>query len=309
VKTRRRKRSDYPDENTATQSRNVFVFFDSKNVKAYSSISELSEENCIMLKSVLSMAVFTLFVAISLSEAYYAELCPEAHRKMPISHAQRLVEDLTAPIDKRIRAMLCLSYYGAEGTRILATVLERELDNRDSITNALEGLASIEDRGVIEPILQFLENESKGTQQSRADLDSTGSMKLKPHLKERAVRILVYLAFASLEEPKSHGAMVGDSLMRMGNRLIPVTYLADGGISFVICGGEVQHYNSKGVSLRQNDVNKITKFLEKIIESEREYTTKEEKRIVQTASKGLRWIQKRIALLQEYGPKPKEPKQ
>ena len=107
------------------------------------------------------MTVCTLFVWIFLSEAYYAGHCLEDHTKVSISHAQSLVENLTAPRHERITAMQCLSHYGTDGTLILSKVLERELDNPDSINSALAGLASIEDRGVIEPILRFLGNNAE----------------------------------------------------------------------------------------------------------------------------------------------------
>ena len=253
-----------------------------------------------MLRLFLWVTLFTLLAFPSLSNAYCSISCWEDHSKLSMkTHAQKFVEDLSAPRNQRVKAMECLSFYGKEGVPILSRVLERELNNFDSIGYALGALGRIQDRSVIEPMLRLLGNEGKGSRQSRADWNSTSSRKLKPYFKEKSVEILAELAFTSLEEPNLY-------------RKPKITKTAEGWtissnyvhepISFRVCGG----YHSKGESLRRNDINRITEVLKKIAESEPEDTTEEEKQVFQAASKGLERIERRIDLLEKYGPNSKK---
>ena len=66
------------------------------------------------------------------------------------THAQKFVEDLSAPRNQRVKAMKCLGFYGKEGVPILSRVLERELSNFDSMTYALMAIGRIQDRSVME---------------------------------------------------------------------------------------------------------------------------------------------------------------
>ena len=246
-----------------------------------------------MLRLFLWVTLSILFVFPSLSNAYCWGGCGQDHSKLPMkTHAQQFVEDLSAPRDQRIYAMQCLSFYGKEGVPILSKVLERESNNFDSVGYAIGALARIQDRGVMEPMLRLLDNESKDGQQSRADW-------IKPHLKERAVEILAELAFTSLEEPNPY-------------RPAKVTKTAEGWtissnyvyelITIRVCGG----YYSKGELLRRDEIDRITEVLRKVAKSKPQDKTEREKRLIEAASIELERIERRVALLEKYGPKPEK---
>ena len=247
--------------------------------------------------------LFILLAFPSLSKAFYMRSCWEDHSKLSMkTHAQKFVEDLSAPRNQRVKAMECLSFYGKEGVPILSRVLERELNNFDSMVYALEALGRIQDRSVMEPMLRLLGSEGKGSQQSRVDWNSTPSRrKLKPSfresaVKESAVEILAQLAFTSLEEPNLY-------------RTTKVTKTGEGWVTSSTVEIPIQlcrQYHSKGESLRKNDINRITEVLKKIAESKAEDTTEGEKRFFQAASEGLERIERRMTLLEKYGPKPKK---
>ena len=245
----------------------------------------------------LFSTLFILLAFPSISKAYCSRSCWEDHSKVSMkTHAQKFVEDLSAPRNQRGKAMECLSFYGKEGVPILSRVLERELNNFGSMVYALRALGRIQDRSVVEPMLRLLGNESKGNQQSRADWNSTSSRKVRTSLKESAVGILAELAFTSLEEPNPRPTKV---------KVVKTAGFWTIG-PFVVHGTPIQicrSYHSKGESLRRNDINRITGFLKQIAESELEDTTEGEKRGIQAASEGSERIEKRMALLEKYGPK------
>ena len=60
-----------------------------------------------------------------------------------------------------------------------------------------------------------------------------------------------------------------------------------------------RQYDSKGESLRRADINRITKVLRQIADSEPENTTEGAKRVIQAASKELERIERRMALLEK----------
>ena len=62
----------------------------------------------------------------------------------------------------------------------------------------------------------------------------------------------------------------------------------------------------KGELLRRDEIDKITEVLRKIVESEPQDTTEAEKRFFQAGSKGFERIEKRMVLLEKYGPKPEK---
>ena len=251
-----------------------------------------------MLRLFLWVTLSALFAFPSILEAFYIRRCWEDHSKLPMkTHAQKFVEDLSAPRDQRIKAMECLGFYGNEGVPILSKVLERGSNNFDSIS-AVEALGRIQDRGVMEPLLRLLGNESKGGQQSRADWNSTSSIKFKPRLKIRAVEILGQLAMTSLEEPNPQPAIV----TKTAERWIIKSNFVDDPISFRVCGG----YHSKGELLRRDEIDRIAEVLRKIAESEPEDTTERAKRVIQAASIELERIDRRMRLLEKYGPRPKK---
>ena len=246
-----------------------------------------------MLRLFLWVTLSTLFAFPSLANAFCWGGCGQDHSKLPIkTHAQQFVEDLSAPRDQRIYAIQCLSFYGKAGVPILSKVLERELNNFDSVGYAVGALERIQDRGVMEPMLRLLGNEGKDGQQSRADW-------IKPYLKERAVEILGELAFTSLEKPNPYRpAMV----TKTANEWIIKSNYVHEPISIRVCGG----YYSKGELLRRDEIDRITEVLRKIVESETEDTTEREKRVIEAASIELERIERRMVLLEKYGPKPKE---
>jgi hypothetical protein len=286
-----------------------------------------------MLRLFLCITLFTLFTFPSLSKAYYSRRCREDHSKVSMkTHAQKFVEDLSAPRAQRVKALICLSFYGKAGVPILSKVLERELNNPDSTLYALKALGYIQDRSVIAPILRFVENvrllENKSQSREHSGSSSPSrfdSIKPKRYYKSRehlATETLVKLAFTALEEPNPVVTVAEikpeaifptkffSTKFQGGIVVIPPRRLSSGE-SIVI--GE-SHFNSKGVKPTRSDVNKIVKFLQKIKENEKAYTTEEGKLVVQAASRGLERIEKRMALLKKYGPKsnkkPKsEPKQ
>ena len=232
---------------------------------------------CALITSVLLI----LLAFPSFSHAPYVAGCGQDHSKLSMkTHAQQFVEDLSAPRDQRIKAMECLIFYGKRGVSILSRVLERESDNSDSMGYALYALGQIQDRSVMEPMLRLLGYESKGSQQSRTDWNSTASRKIKPSIKAHAVEILTELAFTSLEEPNV------PSKRRWAGELNTLE----------------RRYRFEGGRLGRYEVNRITAVLKKIAESEIEDATEAEKRVVQAAAKGLARIEKRIALLRKYGP-------
>ena len=222
-----------------------------------------------------------------LSNAHYQPGCGEAHSKLSIkTHAQQFVEDVSAPRSQRIKAMECLIFYGRRGVRILSRVLEPESDSHDLMGYALMALGRIQDRSVMEPMLRLLGYNSKGSQQSRADWNSTSSGKIKPSIKERAVGILADLAFSSLGEP---------------NRPLAIRRTKTGGFWIETSVQGSKRYYYKGERLRRHEINRITEVLKKIAESEPEDTTEAEKQVVQAAAEELARIEKRMALLKKYG--------
>lgn len=230
-----------------------------------------------MFKSVLSMIVFTLLIFISLSDAFYIENCQEDHTKVSISHALRFVEDLTAPRDKRITAMLCLSHYGTEGALILLTVLERESDNHDVSTYALDSLGYIQERSLIAILLPLIEEKSANRDGARSD---AVFVKLKAQHKSIVIDILVKLALSAFDEPNS-----------LGRRTI------------IVCGYGSNNFNSRGIRPKRSDAIKVLTLLRTITASQRPSMTKGEAWIVESASRGLKRIEERIALLRKYGPR------
>ena len=248
-----------------------------------------------MLRLFLWVTLSALFAFPSILEAFYIRRCWEDHSKLPMkTHAQKFVEDVSAPRDQQIKAMECLGFYGNEGVPILSKVLKRGSNNFDSIS-AVEALGRIQDRGVMEPLLRLLGNENKGGQQSGADWNSTSSIKFKPRLKIRAVEILGQLAMTSLEEPNPQPAIV----TKTANGWTITSNFVDDPISFRVCGG----YHSKGELLRRDEIDRITEVFRKIAESEPDSTTKRAKRLIEAASKELERIERRMALLEKYGPK------
>ena len=118
----------------------------------------------------LFSTLFILLAFPSLSNAYCSVGCQvvKDHSKVSMkTHAQKFVEDLSAPRDQRVKAMGCLGFYGKEGVPILSKVLERESNNYDSMVYTLEALGRIQDRSVMAPMLRLLGDESKGSEQSR----------------------------------------------------------------------------------------------------------------------------------------------
>ena len=97
----------------------------------------------------LFSTLFILLAFPSLSNAHYSRAlgCGEDHSKLPIeTHAQQIVEDLSAPRQQRIEAMECLIFYGWRGVRVLSRVLERELDipNSKAMLSSHSGKSKIE---------------------------------------------------------------------------------------------------------------------------------------------------------------------
>lgn len=236
----------------------------------------------------------------SLSNAFCWGGCGEDHSELPIkTHAQQFVEDLSAPREQRVSAMMCLGFYGKEGVPILSRVLERESDNFDSIAYAVMALRRIQDRGVMEPMLQILGYDSKGSEQSKADWNFTFSRKITRRYGESAVEILAELAFTSLEEPNPYRPA---KVKRAGDRWIISSNYVHEPITIRVCGG----YYSKGELLRKDEINTITDVLRKIVLSETEDTTERAKRVIRAAYKGLDRVERRMALLKKYGPKPEK---
>ena len=178
-----------------------------------------------------------------------------------------------------------LIFYGRRGVRVLSKVLERESDNFDSMVSALLALSRIQDRSVMEPMLKLLGDESRGSEQSSADWNSTSSRKIKPAIKEHAVEILTELAFTSLEEPNDPPKRGWAGKLNTLER----------------------RYRFEGELLGRYEINRITAVLKKIAESEIEDATEAEKRFFRAAAEGLARIEERIALLKKYGPRPYRP--
>ena len=251
----------------------------------------------VILCASITFVLFILLAFPCLSNAHYLPGCGENHSKLSMkTHAQQLVEDLTAPRRQRIKAIGCLIFYGRRGVRVLSRVLERELNNPDSMSYALQSLGKIQDRSVMGPMLRLLGDESRGSEQSGADWNSTSSRKIKPYYKEEAVKILAELAFTSLEEPNDPPLIIETD--EMGELIVGWTgkwvSLYDG-------------YYFEGERLGRYEVHWIAAVLKKIVESEIEDTTEGEKRFFQAASKGLARIEERMALLKKYGPSPYRP--
>ena len=243
---------------------------------------------CAFITSVL----FILLAFPSLSHAHYLPGCGEAHSKLSMkTHAQQFVEDLSAPRNQRIKAMGCLIFYGRRGVRVLSRVLERELNNLDSMSYALRALGKIQDRSVMGPMLRLLRYESRSSEQSGADWNSTSSRKIRPYYKEKAVEILAELAFSSLEEPNYPPPTI-TMTDEMGEIIVGWT-----GKSVSLYDG----YYFEGERLGRYEIHWIAAVLKKIVESEPEDTTEGEKRFFQAAAEGLARIEKRMALLKKYG--------
>ena len=230
-----------------------------------------------MFKAVLSMIVFTSMILISVSDAYYATQCKENHTKVSISHALPFVEDLTAPRNKRVTAMQCLSHYGTEGASILLAVLERESDNDDVINSALSSLDYIQERSVITTLLPLIEekSENRGGAQSDAVF-----VELKPWLKDQVIGRLVKLALSAFDEPNTPGPR-----------------------TIILCGSGSNIFHSRGIRPKRSDALKVLTLLRTITASQRPAMTEGEAMIVESASRGLKRIEERIALLRKYGPK------
>ena len=234
--------------------------------------------------------LFILLAFPSLSNAHYLPGCGKDHSKLSMkTHAQQFVEDLSAPRSQRIQAMECLIFYGKRGVPILFRVLERKSDNL--MVYALRALAQIQDRSVMEPMLRLLGYESRDSQQSGADWDSTSSRKIKLYFKERAVEILAELAFTSLEEPNDPPPTIVTD--EMGEIIIGWT-----GTSVSLS----RRYYYEGERLGRYEINRITAVLRNIAESEIEDTTEREKRVIRAAAEGLERIEERMTLLKKYGP-------
>lgn len=262
-----------------------------------------------MLRLFLTLSILLAFP--SLSNAHYLPGCGEDHSKLSMkTHAQQFAEDLSAPRNQRIKAMECLIFYGRRGVRILSRVLERELNNSSPMSYyVLRALAQIQDRSVMEPMLRLLDDESRDSQQSRADWNSNFSRKIRAALKEEAVEILAELAFSSLDEPnlpyyneetfKILAELASISLDEPN--LLPTTEEAITGWTgrFV---SDSKRYYYEGERLRRYDIIRITQVLKKIAESEPRDTTERTKRVIQAASEGLERIEKRKALLKKHGP-------
>ena len=245
---------------------------------------------------VCAFITFVLFILLafpSLSNAHYPEPlgCGQDHSKLPMkTHAQQIAEDLSAPRTQRIEAMECLVFYRSRGVRVLSRVLERELSKPNSMSGyALRALRRIQDRSVMAPMLRLLRYESRGSQQSGADWNSTSSRKIKPSIKVMAVWILADLAFHSLDEPN-----------------VPLIEIDEMGEFIVGWTGKWEtlnrRYHVEAERLRGFEIHWIAVVLKKIAESEPEDTTEAEKRVIQAASKGLARIEERMALLKKYGP-------
>ncbi len=244
---------------------------------------------CAFITSVL----FILLAFPSLSNAHYLPGCGEDHSKLSMkTHAQQFVEDLSAPRSQRIKAMGCLIFYGRRGVRVLSRVLERELNNPDSMSYALRALGKIQDRSVMGPMLRLLRYESRSSEQSGVDWNSTSSRKIRPYYKEKAVEILAELAFSSLEEPNYPPPTI-TMTDEMGEIIVGWT-----GKSVSLYDG----YYFEGELLGRYEIHWIAAVLKKIAESEPGGTTEKEKRFFQAAAEELARIEKRIALLRKYGP-------
>lgn len=229
-----------------------------------------------MFKSVLSMIAFTLLIFISLSDAFYMENCQEDHTKVSISHALPFVEDLTAPRDQRITAMLCLNHYGTEGALILFTVLKRESDNFDVTNYALSSLGYIQERSVITTLLPLIEEKSANRDEARSD---AVFVKLKAQHKNLVIDILVKLALNAFDEPNSPEPR-----------------------GIIVCGAGSNTFHSTGIRPKRSDALKVMTLLRTITASQRPSMTKGEAMIVESAASGLKRIEERIALLRKYGP-------
>ena len=248
----------------------------------------------------LFSTLFILLAFPSLSNADYPPVlsCGDFHSKLSMkTHAQQFVEDLSTPRKQRIKAMGCLIFYGRRGVRVLSRVFERELDYPDSMSYyALQSLGEIQDRSVMGPMLRLLRYESRGSQQSGADRNSTSSRKIKLDYKVKAVKILADLAFDSLEGPNTSPPTI--KVYEFGELIVGLTEK-----STTLSG----RYYFQGERLRRYEIYWIAAVLKEIAESEIEDTTEREKRVIQAAAEGLARIEERMALLKKYGPHPYQP--
>ena len=230
-----------------------------------------------MLKSVLLMMIFILLIFISRSDALYVENCQEDHPTASISHALRFVEDLTAPREQRITAMLCLNHYGTAGASILFTVLERESDNFDVTGYALSSLGYIQERSVITTLLPLIEEKS-------ANRDGTQSaaifVKLKSQHKRLVIDKLVKLALSAFDEPNTPGPR-----------------------TTIVCGYGSNIFHSTGIRPKRSDALEVLALLRTITANQRPAMTEGEAMMVESAASGLKRIEERIALLRKYGPR------
>ena len=229
-----------------------------------------------MFKSVLLMMIFILLILISLSDALYVENCQEDHTKVSISHALRFVEDLTAPRDKRITAMLCLNHYGTEGASILLTVVKRESDNFDVTNYALSSLGYIQERSVITTLLPLIEEKSANRDGTQSDAIF---VKLKSQHKRLVIDKLVKLALSAFDEPNTPGPR-----------------------TIILCGSGSNIFHSAGIRPNRSDALEVLALLRTITVSQQPSMTKGEASMVESASRGLKRIEERIALLRKYGP-------
>ena len=227
-----------------------------------------------MFKSVLSMIAFTLLTFVSRSDAYYMEKCQENHTKVSISHALRFVEDLTAPREQRVTAMLCLNHYGTEGASILFTVLERESDNFDVTGYVLSSLGYIQERSVITTLLPLIEEKSVNRDGTQSD---AVFVKLESQDKRLVIDVLVKLALSAFDEPNTPGYR-----------------------TMIVCG---YGFHSRGIRPKRSDALKVMNLLRTITASQQPSMTKGEAWIVESAASGLKRIEERIALLRKYGPR------
>jgi hypothetical protein len=172
--------------------------------------------------------------------------------------------------------MQCLSHYGTEGALILLTVLERESDNHDTINSALSSLGYIQERSVITTLLPLIEEKSANRDGAQSD---AVFVKLKPWLKGRVIDKLVKLALSAFDEPNTPGYR-----------------------TTIVCGYGSNNFHSTGIRPKRSDALKVLTLLRTITASQRPSMTKGEARIVESAARGLKRIEERIALLRKYGP-------
>jgi hypothetical protein len=172
--------------------------------------------------------------------------------------------------------MQCLSHYGTEGALILLTVLERESDNHDTINSALSSLGYIQERSVITTLLPLIEEKSANRDGAQSD---AVFVKLKSQHKSIVIDNLVKLALNAFDEPNSPEPR-----------------------GTIVCGAGSNTFHSRGIRPKRSDAIKVLTLLQTITASQRPSMTKGEARIVESAARGLKRIEERIALLRKYGP-------